>query len=162
MQSVHAAAGSRSPHAPALTLRRRLVLVATELVVGIGALFGGYGLLADAEGLGAEQSWLDGSPFSDYRIPGLVLLVVVGGGLLTAAALAALGHRFAAGAALAMGVVLLAWGVVETLTIGWQGPPQVVMLAVFVLAPAAVLIGIGRAALRPVNRVPEDGVPTAG
>jgi hypothetical protein len=33
---------------------------------------------------------------------------------------------------------------------------------VFVLAPAAVLIGIGRAALRPVNRVPEDGAPTAG
>ena len=150
------------PHAPTLSPRRRLVLVATELVVGIGALFGGYGLLADAEGLGAKESWLDGSPFADYTIPGLVLLVVIGGGLLTAAALAVSGHAAAAGAALVMGVVLLAWGIVETLTIGWQGPPQVVMLVVFVLAPAAVLIGIARAALRPVSRAPEDGAPTAG
>jgi hypothetical protein len=146
------------PHAPTLSPRRRLVLVATELVVGIGALFGGYGLLADAEGLGAKESWLDGSPFADYTIPGLVLLVVVGGGLLAAAALAAFGHPAAAGAAVAMGVVLLVWGVVETVTVGWQGPPQVVLVAAFVVAPAAILIGIGRAALRPLSSSPGDSL----
>ncbi len=74
-----------------------------------------------------------------------MLLVVIGGGLLTAAGLAAFGRPTAAGAALTMGSLLLTWGVVETVTVGWQGPPQVVLLAAFVVAPAAILIGIGRA-----------------
>lgn len=56
-----------------------------------GALFGGYGLLSDAEGLGARQSWLQGSPFPDYTIPGLFLLIVIGGGMLLTAVSAALG-----------------------------------------------------------------------
>jgi hypothetical protein len=42
-------------------------VIAVELLVGIGALFGGYGLLDDAEGLGMRDSWLEGSPFPDYR-----------------------------------------------------------------------------------------------
>jgi hypothetical protein len=37
-------------------------LVALQAFIGVGALFGGYGLLADAEGLGMEEEWLDGSP----------------------------------------------------------------------------------------------------
>jgi asparagine N-glycosylation enzyme membrane subunit Stt3 len=144
-----------------LSPRGRLVLVATELVVGFGAIYGGYGLLTDAEGLGAEESWLEGSPFADYTVPGVVLLVVIGGGLLTAAVLAALGHRLAPGAALVMGVALLTWGVVETVTVGWQGPPQVALLAAFVVAPAAILIGVGRTALRALSSSP-GGSPTAG
>ena len=58
--------------AAGISPRRRTVLVSTELIVGIGALYGGYGLLSDADGLGAKQSWLDGSPFPDYTVPGMV------------------------------------------------------------------------------------------
>ena len=65
----------------------RWIAAVTEVVVGVGAIFGGYGLLSDAEGLGAKQAWLDGSVFPDYTVPGLFLLVVIGGGMLTAAAI---------------------------------------------------------------------------
>jgi hypothetical protein len=148
MHIAHSSAGAGRLRAAHLGLHRRVLLAATEVVIGIGAVFGGYGLLADAEGLGVKQSWLGGSPFPDYTVPGLVLLVVVGGGMLAAAAMALLDHPAAAAAALVMGAVLIAWGVVETVTIGWRGSPQVVMLAVFVVAPAAVQIAIGRASLR--------------
>jgi hypothetical protein len=40
-------------------------------------------------------------------------------------------------------------GTVETLIIGWQGAGQAALLGAFVVVPAAVLIGIGIAALRP-------------
>lgn len=56
-----------------------------------------------------------------------------------------------------MGAVLIVWGVVETLTVGWQGAPQIVLLAAFVVVPAALLIAIGR-----VSRAPADRAQTAG
>jgi hypothetical protein len=131
-----------SLHAP-LAGRARIAVVAIAAVIGVGALFGGYGLLSDAEGLGVKESWLDGTPFPDYRVPGLVLLVVVGGGMLLTAASALFRSRFAGLAALAMGLTLLVWGVVETITIGYRGGAQLVLLAVFVVAPALPLIKIG-------------------
>ena len=126
-----------------LSLRARLVVVSVALVVGVGALFGGWGLLSDAEGLGARQSWLQGSPFPNYIVPGLVLLVVVGGGMLATAAAALIGSRLAGQASFAMGAVLLVWGTVETATIGYRGVGQLVMLALFVGVPAVTLLKIG-------------------
>jgi len=117
----------------------------------IGALYGGVRLLLDAEALGAKQSWLDGSLFPDYRIPGAVLTVVVGGGMLLTA-LAALRHSPSTGpAAFAMGATLLAWGAVETLTIGYQGPAQLVLLVLFVVGPAVPLLMIGWHAMSGAN-----------
>jgi hypothetical protein len=45
-----------------------------------------------------------------------------------------------------MGVTLLVWGAVETLTIGYQGAGQLVLLGLFVVGPALPLIAIGRRA----------------
>ncbi len=123
-------------------------IAAIEAIVGAGGVFGGYSLLSDAEGLGAKQSWLAGSPFPDFTIPGLVLLVVIGGGMLAAAAVTLLARRHAPVAALCMAPTLLLWGVVETLTIGWRGLAQLVLVAVFVIAPALVLALYGARALR--------------
>jgi hypothetical protein len=117
----------------------RWIVAGAEAIVGIGAVFGGYGLLSDAEGMGAKQEWLDGSVFPDYTVPGLVLLVVIGGGMLCAAGITLLERRQAPVAAGLMAVVLLAWGLTETLTIGWRGWQQVLLVAAFVLLPAAVL-----------------------
>jgi hypothetical protein len=119
--------------------RMRWIAVVTEVVVGAGAIFGGYGLLSDAEGLGAKQAWLDGGVFPDYTVPGLFLLIVIGGGMLTAAAIAVFLQRRAALAAGAMATVLVLWGVTETVTIGWRGWQQLVLVGAFVMAPAAIL-----------------------
>ena len=102
-------------------------------------MYGGYSLLSDAEGLGAKQAWLEGSVFPDYTVPGLFLLVVIGGGMLAAATVTILAPAYAAWAAAIMAAVLVAWGSIETVTIGWRGVPQLVLVGAFVAAPALLL-----------------------
>lgn len=54
--------------------------------VGIGALFGGLaGMLDPYEPLGIPAMYLEGSPFSSYFVPSLILFLVIG-----------LGHTFSA------------------------------------------------------------------
>jgi hypothetical protein len=119
--------------------RFRWIVAAIETVVGCGAVFGGYGLLTDAAGLGAKKAWLEGSVFADYTVPGLFLLVVIGGGMLVAAGVTVVARRAAPLVAGAMALVLVSWGVVETVTIGWRGVGQLVLVSVFVAGPAVAL-----------------------
>jgi hypothetical protein len=119
--------------------RARWGIATVEIVVGGGAVYGGYSLITDAEGLGAKHDWLDGSVFPDYTVPGLFLLTVIGGGMLGAATVTMLAPAHAARAAGIMAAVLVAWGAVETVTIGWRGMGQVVLVGAFVAAPALVL-----------------------
>ena len=131
--SFPSAAGTRR------AARGRWVVAATEFAIGIAAVFGGYGLLSDAEGLGAKQAWLDGTIFPDYTVPGLFLLVVIGGGMLCAAVLTVVAERFARVTAGVMATLLVLWGSTETVTIGWRGWQQIVLVAAFVAAPALLL-----------------------
>jgi hypothetical protein len=98
--------------------------------MGISAAFGAYHLLDDPRAFGAKLSWLEGSPFPDYTIPGLYLGVVIGGGMGVAAGAAWRRSRHAARAAFLMGLVLLAWLVVETVIVGFRGWQQIPLLAV--------------------------------
>ena len=122
----------------------RHALAAIESIVGLGAVYGGVNLLRDAEGFGARRAWLRGSVFTDYTLPGIVLLVVIGCGMLGAAALTLSGDHDARTLACSMGVVLLVWGIVETVTIGYVGRAQVVLLGGFVFAPGLALILLAR------------------
>lgn len=131
-----------------LSTAARIVVAAVGMIVGIGAVGGGWSLITDPAGMGADTAWLEGSMFTDFTVPGVVLLVVIGGGMLVTAALAVVGHRRAAAASVLMSIVLLGWSLVETVVIGYQGGPQIVLLAVFVLAPAAVLMTAGIHAAR--------------
>ena len=126
--------------------RSRWAVVAVALAMGVGALFGGYGLLSDAEGLGLEEAWLRG-PFDDYTVPGLFLLVVIGGGMLALAVLGAARSRWSALGALAMSAVLAAWLVIETAVIGYRGAAQLPLL-VLCGGSAAVLLLLGGRRLR--------------
>lgn len=133
----------RHPGRRPLSRRARIAVAAVAGAVAAGAGFGGSGLLTDAERLGVKTAWLEGSPFPDYRVPGVVLLVVIGGGMAVTAAAALARSSRAGPAAAAMGVILLVWGAVETVTIGYRGVAQVVLLLVWVVAPALPLIGVG-------------------
>ena len=124
----------------ALDGARRSIVIAVAGLVGVAAVYGGAMLLADPTGLGVKREWLDGSPFSDYTLPGVVLLVGIGGGMLLTAAAAIMRHRNALAAARAMAVALLIWGAVEAATIGYQGTPQLLLVAVWVVAPAFALL----------------------
>ena len=131
--------------------RTRRGIATVEIVVGVGAVYGGYSLLTDPDGLGAKQAWLEGSVFSDYTVPGLFLLVVIGGGMLGAATVTMLAPTYAARAAGIMAAVLVVWGAVETVTIGWRGTGQLVLVGAFVAAPALVL---GAFSVRSLRRKP--------
>jgi hypothetical protein len=89
----------------------------------LNAFGGGYYGMSGAEDVPRE--WLEGSPFDDYFIPGLVLFVVVGGSFLAAAIAVFAKLRIARTAALAAGAIVLGWLAVETAIIGyvsWMQP----------------------------------------
>jgi hypothetical protein len=58
---------------------RRIALFVIEAFIGVTAIQGGIGLLRGTFDQVLRVAWLAGTPFSDYTIPGLVLLMVVGG-----------------------------------------------------------------------------------
>ena len=65
----------------------RVALVVIEAFIGLGAIGGGFGLLRGVVfNYEVPVAWLAGTPFSDYTIPGLALVIVVGGSTLLAAA----------------------------------------------------------------------------
>lgn len=92
-----------------------------ELFVGLGALYGGGALVADRTGavLGMPLELLARSPFDDYLVPGLTLLVVNGVGSLVGAALSLARVRWAGALGLVLGAFLAAWIVLQVL---WIGP----------------------------------------
>jgi len=64
------------------------------------------------------KEWLEGSPFEDYFVPGLVLFVVVGGSFLAAAVAVFIRLHVARAAAFAAGAIVLGWLAVEAAVIG--------------------------------------------
>ena len=58
----------------------RILSICLLLVLGISALAGGWGLIADPSGsdIRIPLELLENTPFDDYRIPGIILLVLNG------------------------------------------------------------------------------------
>ena len=121
-------------------LRRRIAaMAAIELVTGIAAVLGGVGLVRDGSGL--EVAWIEHTLLPSWTVPGILLIVLVGGGMLAAAAVTLTVRALAAPAALAMGLVLFTWLAIETLMIGWHGGPQL-PLDLLCGGLAAALVGL--------------------
>jgi hypothetical protein len=96
----------------------RNILIGLEVFVGVMAIYGGIRLLADATGFGVQEEWLHGSPFSNYQIPALGLLVFVSGGNLLAAALLWTRRELGLFVSLGAGVVLMGFEIAETYSFG--------------------------------------------
>lgn len=87
----------------------RTVLVAVDALAASTAIAGGAALLTGIEGDRFPLRMLDGTPFSTYTIPGLLLAGVVGGS--AAVALLTTVHAPAVGgwASVVAGLVMLGW-----------------------------------------------------
>lgn len=99
-------------------------VLAADLFAGVAAVAGGVGLVGG--GIRLPSHWLDGTPFSGYTEPGLILGIVVGGSALVAAAVTRLASREAGALASAIaGAVMVGWIVGEVGLIGyvsWMQP----------------------------------------
>jgi hypothetical protein len=92
---------------------------------GISGVFGGLGLILDTTGetLNIPLSWLEGSPFTNYLIPGLILFFLLGI-LPIYIATGLFGNRFLYWRlSLILGIILLIWILVEIIIIGYQPNP---------------------------------------
>ena len=105
----------------------------------VNAFGGGYYGLSGAKGVPTE--WLKGSPFPDYFVPSLILLVVVGGSFIVAAMAVFAGLRIARFAALAAGLVVLGWLAVQLAIIGYVSwmQPTTAIAGVLVLVLGSLL-----------------------
>ncbi|MFC2112672.1 hypothetical protein ACFLTA_05330 [Bacteroidota bacterium] len=94
-------------------------LGALQAFIGLGALGGGFMLVIDTSGsaLGVPLSFLEGSPFPNFLIPGIFLLVVNGVGSLIGAGFSFTRRPYAQETAIVLGVILVAWIVIQVIII---------------------------------------------
>ena len=97
--------------------RVRLALVVLELFVALGAVAGGIALLRGTFTRGIPVAWLAGTPFSDYTVPGLVLAVVIGGGMILAAATVFIRREWAVLISVLAGMFMSGFEVVEAVSV---------------------------------------------
>ena len=102
-------------------------LGALQMFIGLGGAAGGFGLVTDPSGtnLGFHVDLLSKSPFSDYLIPGLILLVVIGLGSLAGGVLSMLRYRYTGEIAAVSGAFLMIWITAQVCWIGlivWLQP----------------------------------------
>ena len=94
----------------------RKILIMLISFLALTAIGGGIGLLT---GLNAPPLvFLDGSPFSSYILPGLALLILVGGTAVLASILLVRYHRYAWIAAIASAIAVVIFEIVEVVYIG--------------------------------------------
>lgn len=98
------------------------MLIGLELFTGATGLIGGLLLVAKPDGslLNAKTSALAGSPFSNWRIPGVLLATLVGGGFLGTALWQRRGGWHARELSLLAGVGIIAFEGAELAWIGFQ------------------------------------------
>jgi len=104
----------------------RWPLLAVALFLAAGAIPAGVAFAVRPDGslVAMPLAVLAGTPFPDFRFPGLVLALAVGGSTLAAAVLLALGSRRAAEVAMVAGAVTLGWIGIQLALIGYVSPLQ--------------------------------------
>lgn len=112
------------------------ILLALHFIVGVNALGGGcYGLLGAPH---VPLEWLNGSPFNNYFVPSLLLIILVGGSQLIAAFFIASKRLHADKVSMIAGAILFFWITAQVLIIGFVSWLQPVMagtaVAIMVLA----------------------------
>jgi hypothetical protein len=117
----------------------RWVLIGLSGFLALTAIAGGIGLLSGAVAPPLEE--LAGSVFPDYTVPGLALMLVVGGLAAAATVLLLRRHRLAWAAAASAGAAIIGFEVVEVLVFG--SPLGIARnLQVFYLGLGALLVAL--------------------
>jgi hypothetical protein len=94
----------------------RIILILLTIFLGLTGVLGGIGLVAKFNA--PPDSFLVGSPFSDWTIPGLALILIVGGSAWFAAILLLRSSKFALLFSAASATIIMFFEFVEVLVIG--------------------------------------------
>lgn len=141
-------------------MRLRRLLIGLHAILGVLAIAAGQALARDPSGkpLRFDVNWLDGSPFKDYRVPGLFLTVVIGGANLVSAT--SLWRRDPLGpfVSLGTGVLLLVWMAIQTAIIGFRDWTQAMWVAVFSLVTLLALREVRRARSPGTEEVKQEAI----
>jgi hypothetical protein len=107
---------------PVATRRSERALARLELGTGVLAVIGGALLAIAPDGslMNADPATLAGSPFADYRWPGVLLATLVGGGYLLTGLWQRRGGPGARALSVFAGVGLIAFEAAELLWLGFQ------------------------------------------
>src|SRR6476619_4862054 len=108
----------------------RWALVAVEVFVAVGAVYGGIGLIA-GNAIHISDDWLVGTPFDSWVLPGIFLLLIVAAPMTIAAVAELRRRQWSYTASVFAGVAQIGWIIAE-----W-----VIMQRFFVLQPAMLTAG---------------------
>jgi hypothetical protein len=119
----------------------RYALVVLQIFVGITAVLGGIGLVSDPSGtkMNVPLELLKNSPFTNYLIPGLVLLLVIGVGHVIGGIITFLRHRYSGNMAMLFGAFLALYMITEVWFIGLVNVSQPLY---FVLGAVELIFGL--------------------
>ena len=93
----------------------RIALLIIDAFVAVTAVVGGLALVTGLEGDRFPLTLLESTPFSSYVLPGLILMVVVGGSASIAVAALLRGLDRGAPASIVAGAILIGWIIGEAL-----------------------------------------------
>src|SRR5438105_4498191 len=98
--------------------RIRIALIAAEAFVGLWAVIGGVGLVTGAiRFIQFPLTLLQGTPFSDFTLPGLALLILVSGSSLFAATTILTRHEVGVLASALAGLFTMGFEIVEVVSV---------------------------------------------
>ena len=119
----------------------RYALGILQIFVGITAVLGGFGLVSDPSGtkMNVPLELLKNSPFTNYLIPGIVLLIVIGVGHVFAGIVTFLRHRYAGNISVFFGAFLALYILTEIWFIGLVNFSQPLY---FVLGAVELIFGL--------------------
>ena len=109
--------------------RTHWLLVGVESLVALAAVYGGVGLIWDNK-IGMPADWLSGTPFPNWVLPGVFLILVVAVPMAVAAVLEARRSPWAPVASVVAGGAQIAWIGVQLLVMQRYNVLQPVMLGV--------------------------------
>ena len=107
-----------------------------QTFIGLTAIAGGFRLVSNPNGIpDFPIEWLNHSPFSNYLIPGLILLILIGFGNVAAGTVSFLSKRYSGSMAALFGTFLIFYMTIEIWFVGVRNflQPLYLMLGILVL-----------------------------
>jgi hypothetical protein len=123
----------------------RLALLALQSFIAVSAIDGGMALLRGAYDGVLSVAWLAGTPFGSYTVPGLALVLLVGGTALVAATSVFIYEDWAVLTSMVSGLTLAAFLTVEILSLDakvGEALPMVLTLQVAYFVSALAVIAL--------------------